>query len=292
MFNQKTETQTLQSGDLEAVFDPKRGMNLLSLRRGVIEAIDQSTISLFEERYAGLGALIGPHFHHRKQIPDVPHPERFPHIERLKQKGAKEFFSHGIGRYAPWTVTKQTKDSLHAILRGEDEWNGVLLKELEGQDFTMRLHADLKVDGLTLRLSVVSESASVVGFHTYYGLSGREGQLLTRVQPSFCDQGTWKPIPQEWGFDEDHNLKTHIQDPWDYGFRPFPDPLSSHIQLITPSHILHIDSHCSNEEHSFQIWHPENASFVCIEPLSAKDPRNPILTVSEVQVRINPTPHP
>ena len=47
---------------LEATFAPLQGMNLLSFKKGDVEALDQTTKGLFIERYAGLGALIGPHF--------------------------------------------------------------------------------------------------------------------------------------------------------------------------------------------------------------------------------------
>ena len=37
-----------------------------------IEVIDQKTEPLYVERMAGLGALIGPHFHHRQKISHPP----------------------------------------------------------------------------------------------------------------------------------------------------------------------------------------------------------------------------
>src|SRR5687767_2858709 len=90
--------QESQDGEpLEARFAPLRGMNLLSYKKGEIEAIDQSTRPLFEERSAGLGAFIGPHFHHRTLIPPVPDESLFPHIAILKARGVQEPFSHGIG---------------------------------------------------------------------------------------------------------------------------------------------------------------------------------------------------
>ncbi len=80
---------------LSARFMPSKGMNLVSLKKGECEAIDQLTKPLFEERYAGLGAMIGPHFHHRleSEIQPVKNASLFP-----QTKGLKESFSHGIGR--------------------------------------------------------------------------------------------------------------------------------------------------------------------------------------------------
>ena len=48
---------------LQATFLPEKGMNMISYKKGTLEVIDQSTKNLFDERFAGLGALIGPHFH-------------------------------------------------------------------------------------------------------------------------------------------------------------------------------------------------------------------------------------
>src|SRR4051812_40760409 len=95
---------SLTDGDLlRAVFLPDYGMNLISLKKGETEVIDQSTRTMFEERMSGLGPLIGPHFYHRKDkdITFVPDETIFPHIARVKAK-SPEPFSHGIGRYVPW----------------------------------------------------------------------------------------------------------------------------------------------------------------------------------------------
>ena len=72
---------------LEATFIPDGGMNLVSYKLGNIEVIDQNTHSLYEERKAGLGALIGPHFHHRQHIPEFKFDDSlFPHINLIKKK--------------------------------------------------------------------------------------------------------------------------------------------------------------------------------------------------------------
>lgn len=60
------KTLTLKNKDLTATFLPELGMNLASYKKGDYEAIDQNTQGEFEERFAGLGPLIGPHFHHQK----------------------------------------------------------------------------------------------------------------------------------------------------------------------------------------------------------------------------------
>lgn len=285
------EIVTLKSrhpdGPLEARFSPAQGMNLLSYKKGDIEAIDQSTRPLFEERYSGLGALIGPHFHHRKQIPPVPDPSLFPHIALLQSRGVNEPFSHGIGRYAPWTVTALSENSVEATLSGKDEWKGVRLSQLEGQDFIMSYKAALHSEGLAIDFSVASEFDSVIGLHTYYALSQGRNSVVSHVCNHLFDQGNLKPIPSEWNYNKEGLLNFDLENPCDFGFLPFPDSLKASILLKTETHSLRVQYHCENEENSWQLWHPQGASFVCIEPLSAKNPRKPCLTVSRLQILIS-----
>jgi len=273
---------------LAACFCPQKGMNMIHYQKGTIEAIDQTTKPLFEERYAGLGALIGPHFHHRNPsvIPLVAKEELFPHIAKLKAKGIKEPFSHGIGRYAPWTVQSVTESSIHAILKGSDLWCGITLKELEGQDFVMGYHAKMDAGGLEINLSVQSETESVVGLHTYYALGGK-GSVTTRVQNQYVEKSELKPIPSTWNYGQDHVLRYPLESDTDFGFHPFPNPTQGVIELNAATHRVKVEYGCDNSENSFQLWHPQGASFVCIEPLSAKDPRKPKLTVSRLKILIS-----
>lgn len=41
-----------------------------------------------------------------------------------------------------------------------------------------------------------------------------------------------------------------------------------------------------SEENCWQLYHPEGASFVCIEPISSQDPRHPNLSVSAISIRL------
>lgn len=274
---------------LSVCFLPNKGMNFISYKKGDKEAIDQSTKPLFEERYAGLGAMIGPHFHHRYPgvIPPVKDESLFPHIAKVKAQGSKEPFSHGIGRYAPWRVESRTENSLHAVLSGEDAWNGYLLKELEGQNFMMHYSAELIPEGLVISLSVKSETESVVGLHTYYALSHGKGRVIARVRDTYIDKSEELPIPSSWNYSEDHTLIYPLEQDTDFGFHPFPDPLHGKVTMECETHTLVVQYWCENEENSFQLWHPKGASFVCIEPLSAKDPRKPKLSVSTLKILIS-----
>lgn len=279
---------------LRATFIPSMGMNMVSYKKGDLEVIDQTTLPLFEERYAGLGAMIGPHFHHRQEqaIAPIKDESLFPHIARVKAQGSKEPFSHGIGRYAPWRVEGNDESSLRAVLSGTDVWNGYCLKDLEGQDFKMSYDVRLLPEGLEIKLGCKSDTESVVGLHTYYSLGGPHGTgtISCRVQDHYVDKSQQLPIPSTWNYSADHTLIYPVDRETDFGFHPFPDPLQGTIQLACASHGVHhrvqVHYECDNQENSFQIWHKKGGSFVCIEPLSAKDPRKPKLSVSRLQITI------
>lgn len=244
------ETLKIRAGEYTVTFLPARGMNFISFKKRSIEIIDQTTHYLFEERNAGLGALIGPHFHHRPGL-------------------KKEPFSHGIGRYVPWKVESSSEKEVHAVLNGSDIWNGISLKELEGQDFIMHYYATASLEGIDIHLSVQSETESVIGLHTYYALVNGEGIVKAQVA------------------ENDHIVNFAVSDACDLNFHPYPDPLKGIIELETKGYSVRVEYTCDNEENSFQLWHPAGVSFLCIEPLSAKDPRKPKLTVSQLKVRIS-----
>lgn len=272
---------------LEASFLPEKGMNMISFRSGDIEAIDQSTRTLFDERYAGLGALIGPHFHHRRTecLPKIPDESVFPHIAKVHAKGITEPFSHGIARYAPWKF-QTTETKITAELTGKDLWNGVALSALEGQNFKMYYTAELLSDGLHIDYSVVSDADSLVGLHYYYNLPKGKGIIKSRVQNRIIDQGKVQQIPSSWDFNDQHQLTFPIDQSVDTTFYPFPNSLEGHIALETPDYQLVIKYTCASQENSWQLYHPAGASFVCIEPISAQDPRHPNLTVSSLRVHL------
>jgi hypothetical protein len=278
--------KTSSGQSLQAVFLPDKGMNLISYKCEKIEIIDPSTRELFEERYAGLGALIGPHFHHRNPaiISPIKDESLFPHIARLKAKGIKEPFSHGIGRYAPWKATADSR-KVSAILTGKDQWNGVPLSELEGQNFTMQFIAELLPEGLKLKLSVVSDTDSVVGIHYYYHLPKGKGTLISQVQKQYID-GIKKPLPSDISLDENQEMRFNLDSAADFTFYPFPKPLEGKIILDAIDY--HLITHYSSlsQENAWQLYHPKGASFVCIEPVSAQDPRHPNLTASSLEISL------
>lgn len=275
-----------------AQFAPEKGMNLLSYRLEQLEVIDPSTRSLFDERAAGLGALIGPHFHHRPEraIPVIKDETLFPHIAGLRSKGIKEPFSHGIARYAPWRVLSSTTNSIIAEISGKDTWNGVVLSDLEGQNFTMQMKASLLNDGLHLKLSIVSETSSLVGIHYYYMLPNGKGKVTAQVRDQVRINRKLQPIPKDWHFDSNHTLTFDLSQEADFTFRPYPDSLKGIILLETESYSLKTNYSCVCEENCWQLYHPQGASFVCIEPISSQDPSHPNLTVSGLEIHLEIAP--
>lgn len=274
---------------LQATFLPEKGMNLISFKKGNLEIIDQTTLPLFEERFAGLGALIGPHFHRRRSevLPKISDETLFPHIARVKANGVADPFSHGIARYAAWRATA-TPTTVKAVLTGKDTWNGVPLSALEGQNFTMHFEAALTPKGLSLALDVVSDSDSLVGIHYYYHLPQGTGQIKSCVQPECIIEGKRQTIPATWNVDPSGTLIFDLENDADYTFFPSPNPREGQILLEAGTYRLRTTYECDSQENCWQLYHPKGASFVCVEPISSQDPRHPNLTVSRIKIMLEP----
>lgn len=270
----------------QATFLPEKGMNLISLKKGEFELIEQSTKQAFDERFGGLGPLIGPHFHRRPDgsITKVPNEDLFPHIAFSKAHGSADPFSHGIGRYAPWKV-ESTSSSIKAILTGKDLWNGVALSALEGQNFTMRFNVDLKENGLFLDLSIVSDTDSLVGIHYYLTLPHSRGKLEAKVRDHYFYKGKKLSFPANWSY-SNQLLQLDLNQEIDFTFHSV-DPLKGSMTLMTDSYRLKMNYESVSQENCFQVYHPSNASYVCLEPISAQDPSHPNLTVSGIKIHID-----
>lgn len=280
------KTKTVDGKSLQATFLPDKGMNLISYKKGDVEVIDQSTKNLFEERYAGLGALIGPHFYrrHPPAIPAIKDEGLFPHIARLKETG--DPFSHGIARYAPWSIVTSSETKVAARLSGKDLWNGVSLAALEGQNFAMDFKAELKEEALHLELAVVSDTDSLVGIHYYYFLPKGKGSISSRVQKQFRENRLLKNIPDSFPVDSQQLLKFDLKNRADYTFYPFPKATESLIELDTGEYRLLTHYQTPSQENCWQLYHPEGCSYVCIEPMSSHDPLHPNLTASSIQITL------
>ncbi len=255
----------LKSFDLQATFDPEKGMNLLSYSKGGIEVIDTATDSLFRERFAGRGALIGPHFHQRPKarVKPISNPSAFPHLKYME--GRPDPFSHGIARYVPWKY-EADQTSIKAKLSGKDLFQEMKLADIEGQNFELDFKAIL-TDQLHIEYSVVSDTDSLVGLHTYYRLVNGKGRVKSKVK------------------EETSELILDMDKPYDLNFHPFR-PREGRISLETSDYSLEIEYKAPSEELSWQLFHPSGASFVCLEPISAFNPRSPHLTSSSIEVKI------
>lgn len=272
-------------GVLKAVFNPEKGMNLTSFSLNGVEVIDQSTKNLFEERFAGLGALIGPHFHRRKNPPKVDLPPSFKRLSKGKKIEEEEVFSHGIARYVPWE-TQVSKEIIDAKLSGKSEVEGVPIAKFEGQGFQMRYLGRLTDEGLSIKLSIVSDSDSLVGLHYYYRLPEGKGTIKTQAAPRFRKtHDEVADLPQDWVQGEGNRIELNLESQEaDFGFHPYPSPFGNEIILETNEYTLTTQYSCASEENSFQIYRPKGADFVCIEPLSSSNPKKPQLTVSSIEV--------
>jgi hypothetical protein len=274
--------------ELEAIYAPEKGMNLVSYRKGSIQVIDQQTTPLFEERCAGLGALIGPHFYEQSEPPSNYAPSLFPHVAKMQAQGRKDPFSHGIARYVPWKYAS-SETQIQAELRGTDLIQNTPLTAFEGQDFHMKYEARLLPDGLFISVAITSEKPSLVGLHYYYVFSGK-GSVQGQVQNTYRDQANWNPLPASWTDTSPTHLNFTLPQKADYGFIPAYKTETDHeyhVQLNTENYSLHFEFNTSsNEEVSFQVFHPENASYVCVEPLSARFPPGPKLSQSKLETKL------
>jgi len=200
-------SQSASGVPLQATFLPEKGMNMISCKMGDIEIIDQTTKEQFERRFAGLGCLIGPHFHTKRQLTNNPelNADKFPHILNIKKNSSNDYFSHGIGRYAPWKATS-TQNTVSAELTGKDLFNDIPLSKLEGQNFKMNYSAELRSNGLNIKMSVVSDTASIVGIHYYYHLPENKGKVFARVKNNPIN-----PESNDLVFDLDFDLDFFVE---------------------------------------------------------------------------------
>jgi len=210
----------------------------------------------------------------------------FTFIPKLMEKKQKEFFSHGIARYVPWKY-EGDESSISATLSGEDKFQGFLLKEIEGKSFELKYHAALTEDGLSIRYSMETEKPSVIGLHYYYALPNKSGSVFSIVAPDYHHPEGWKPIPSSWCLKEGElAFEVNEDTVADFGFTTQGDALEGQIELDAGAYKLQINYQASSPEHAWQLYHPKGAAYVCLEPVSAKNPRDATSISSELKVQI------
>ncbi len=285
--NTTVDTIVLKHGPYEATFLPNSGMNLASFRKGDLEIIDQSTRSDFEQTGAGLGCLIGPHYGDRKSevIPQVPNLELFPQVASMQQRNAADLFHSGVGRYAPWQILNSSPDTVSAAITGKQEWNGTTLGFIENQNFRMTCEAQLNEKGLQITLSVVSDSDSIVGFAHRYHLPDGNGTLVANVDDKIWQKLESSPLPTEWNY-TNTRLQLELPDEANMTFHPILDPLQAQILLQTSTHTLRVNYHAPSQQNCWHLFRKKNSTWASIQPLSAKFPVRPTLTVSSISLSL------
>lgn len=132
-----------------------------------------------------------------------------------------------------------------------------------------------------------AEKPSVIGLHYYYSLGDEAARIRSYVQNQYHNQDGWKDIPRDWlSQDKELQFKVTPEVEADFGFRPIGDALEGQIELFTSHYRLEIDYQSANSEHAWQVYHPKGATFVCIEPVSAKNPREAKSKSANLQVQI------
>jgi galactose mutarotase-like enzyme len=259
-------------------------MNLLSLKSQGVELIDQKTFLLFEQRMAGLGSLIGPHFHSRAEldIPSFDNEALFPHIKIMKEQGRKDFFSHGIGRYVPWTILSASHCSIQAVLRGNDRIGQVCLREIEGYDFEMHFRATLSDEGFEIFLKYRADKPSTMGLHYYFSLPKGMAYVEGEVQNVYNKEGSFYPLPAKWK--REGRLHFPLDHPCDYGF--LAEKINCGKVLYHNSQFSMALSYDSPQECCWQLFRPKESSYICIEPICAHNPRSLTQKEGEIKIKI------
>ena len=147
------------------------------------------------------------------------------------------------------------------------------LAALEGFDFLMTFKAHISSHGLEIEMHTESLGApSIAGLHYYFALHGNTGHVKMKCKGQYGDKGNWRDIPPRW-LDSSGELNFDLNEESDYTFTPISADFSGEAELITPSNTLKIHYKTNSDENAFQLYHPPGASFACIEPVTAKDPR-------------------
>jgi galactose mutarotase-like enzyme len=153
----------------------------------------------------------------------------------------------------------------------------------------MHLDALLLHDGLLVDYSIEADVPCVIGFHYYYP-STKDSCVEGCVKPFYRTKEGWNGIEKSWYEEKSSKLHFCLDSEADFGFMPLQDPNSSSnlISLKTGKHHLLISYTSSNEdETSWQLFHPKGASYVCLEPLSALNPFNPVLKRNRLQMKLS-----
>ena len=97
--------------------------------------------------------------------------------------------------------------------------------------------------------------------------------------------GAFKPLNQTSHWLKNGELCFDLKEEADYGFLPL-NGHSGKVLFTTQTHTLQISYQGAIDEVSWQLYHPKDATFVCIEPMSVKNPRGLTTKASSLKVQI------
>lgn len=198
-------------------------------------------------------------------------------------------FHHGIGRYVPWQA--EIKDNrILANLEGKEVWKEQSLASHEGQAFKMTFAAKLDTQGLSLDLSIVSETDSLIGIDYYLAIPPSLNSTLTASTARLCMDGKEKKeVDSLWTRNSMGEIVIPLHESSiDCTFYPSSNPLEGSAVLNTSLYNLGIRYSCSCQENCWRIVHDKKDDFIRFQVLSSQDPCHPNLTVSSLSIFLIP----
>jgi galactose mutarotase-like enzyme len=230
-------------------------MSLVDFSVRGVPILDLTRQEIFLSFRKGLGPLILPHFNQDRRIPPTDRG-RFPHARLLEERGIKDPFQHGVGRYVPWRFQAEGETVVGRI-GGVDLYQEVPLRELEGFDFQAEVRYTLGEDGLEIAFDVSSrESPVACGIHFYYDL---------------VDRGSAAVVLPLAGTAEERVLR--LDRGLDQAF-PFPKDRGERLSCLlrtaayTLTTTVRVQGPPAETFDAVIVFSPEGESFACVEPLS------------------------
>ena len=274
---------------VDAVIAPEMGMSLVSFTAGDTQILDVSRTDLFLKYRKGLGPLILPHFNEEGFIPKAK-KSAFSHIGYLKNNGVKHPFQHGIGRYVEWKA-EASENRITGFIEGSMETNGYTFKELAGFDFKAAVTYTVIEGALEVHFSINGEKPVASGIHYYYNLVNRntakleipesEGRVrIIDFNRSLND--VLKPI----------SVNSERQDDFFKVLKEKPVKNYSYCTLKTDKYQLQtvftVNGKPEDVFDSLVVFSPENAGFVCIEPISYIPGEGAVKKINSGTIYLNP----
>jgi hypothetical protein len=238
-----------------AVVSPDMGFALVDYSVKEVQILDLKRTPNFIDNRKGLGPLILPHFNQEGPIPAAVDAKKFPHAAKLKEININHPFQHGVGRYMPWTVTTG-ENYVEGKISGADKFNGYSLKEIAGFDFSATVRYVAGPYQLLVTFDVTGDKPVFAGIHFYYDLVNAATATVT--------------LPVEGQKDA---LVVKLDQALDNVYLPPRTKDVAKCRLETDTYRLDTFIKTAGApEESFDavtIFSPKDATFVCVEPLSA-----------------------